>query len=657
MGTDLLKKLTNHRIAGKLPGEERIIFASGAVTAVMQTLLVREVYSVVSGNELVIGIMVAVWLAATAAGSSAAGRLPYMRPQTLLAVMTVLSIGAMVGVRSIRCVLMPGESITLQALSIALVFVEAPLAAVAGLLFATVAREARGAGIYRREQFGTLVGLVVLSCGVMMHLPNYLIAAMALLSVVVLPVGVFCRLVAAVVIVCFLVSDDPTSAWKYPLPVERIIYGHEGEIAHAAIDGKSIMFVNGAVYAVDFPTPAIEQAVHVPLGMLGNARTVLVINNSGHLGEVRKYPGVQTRCIRLDRLFKDSTCACANTDELGRLGRFDAVLLGCGMPESVAASRFFTQSFFRRMRRLVADSGVFSFTLSLSVEALDREEALIRDIVVSTLREEFGHVSVFPGEGVTFVASDVEYPFPESCRVENSYFDNVILAAVSKERLKRANAPLRQRLLHTAAHPRLILVSLDRFMGRFNVRRGTFVVLLIVVAAFLFSLLYRSGETVSIGSSGFCTGVYSVSLLLLFQLMYGTVYMELSLMFMALAAGFAAGCFVGRFPCSDLVLGTVQCATLIFLVALEEPPRLLFFIGNSAAGFLTAAQFVTRGSTQTARLYAADCAGGVLGMALASTVLLPLFGIVPVAVAIFVIKGAAEVIGRISGSRTRGTAA
>jgi len=308
------------------------------------------------------------------------------------------------------------------------------------------------------------------------------------------------------------------------------------------------------------------------------------------------------------------------------------------------------------MRRLAADSGVFSFTLPLSVEASDREESLIRDIVLSTLREEFSHVSVFPGEGVTFVASDVEYPFPGSCRVENSYFDNVILASLSKERLREANAPSRQRLLHTAAHPRLLLFSLDRFMGRFNVRRAAFVALVLVVTASLFSLLYRSGETVSIGSSGFCTGVYSVSLLLLFQLVYGTVYMELSLMFLALASGFAAGCFAGRFPCSDLVLGTVQAATLLFLVALEEPPRLLFFMGNCAAGFLTAAQFVTRRSTQTARLYAADCAGGVLGMALASTVLLPLFGIVPVAAAIFVIKGAAEVIGRISVSRSAGTA-
>jgi hypothetical protein len=61
-------------------------------------------------------------------------------------------------------------------------------------------------------------------------------------------------------------------------------------------------------------------------------------------------------------------------------------------------------------------------------------------------------------------------------------------------------------------------------------------------------------------------------------------------------------------------------------------------MGNAITGFCAAAQFVTRKTTPTPLLYAADCAGGVLGMALAATVILPLVGIPMVAGGIVLIK-------------------
>ena len=46
-----------------------LVFATGFAAAAVQTLFLREYLSIFSGNEIVIGVVLALWLGATAAGS------------------------------------------------------------------------------------------------------------------------------------------------------------------------------------------------------------------------------------------------------------------------------------------------------------------------------------------------------------------------------------------------------------------------------------------------------------------------------------------------------------------------------------------------------------------------------------------------------------
>lgn len=635
------------KIRDILSTEKGIIFAVGAVTAVVQTLLVREVFAVVSGNELVIGVMLAVWLAATAAGSVLGGRIPTFRLNSILTGLLLLYIAGMTGIRAIRLLLLPGESLTPLLLLLMLFICEAPVAAMGGYVFGKLAKRDLGSYIYRWEQAGTLTGLMVLSLAIMAFVPNFPIAAGVGLLIVPLLKGAVWRYCGVVLLALFLISDPWTAAWKYPLPVDRIIYAHEGETAQATVDGQRITYVNGSLYATAYATPAIEQAVHTPLGMHPHPHDVLIVNSAGHLAEARKYEDADVRCIRTDRLINDTCCPYGKLESVERWHPFDAVVLGCGMPDNAATSRFFTRTFFSRMHGLVGDSGVFSFTLPFQTEYSDRQDQLMRDIIVSTLASVFRYVKILPGEGFTFVASDADYPLPDTCRVANDYFENMILAGLTRERIEAANRPPKLHHTHTAAHPRLLLASLDRYMQQFKVERWMFIALPVVLVLLLLPAVRWSMETVSIGSSGFCTGIYSVALILLYQSTYGTVYAQLSLLLLFLSAGFTAGCFVRKFPLSDPLLGLVLGGSLLLLALLDTPPAPLFFIGNAAAGFLTSAQFVTRKKTSAGVLYAADCAGGVLGMALASTILIPLAGITAVAAGIMVIKAGVAAVVRV----------
>ncbi len=624
-------------IAGK---DKRIIFAAGAFTAVSQTLFVRETLAVVSGNELVIGILLAVWLSATALGSVLGGKLSFVRMNVILVFLTFFCFFGFTGIRAVRLFLMPGESPSLPVILCAVTVCEAPLDRAGGYVFGALAKKIGGSGIYRWEQAGSLAGLAVLSAAIAAFVPNFVIAAAVSLVILFAIDDMVGRIITAALTAIFVLSDHTSSAWKYPLRVQEITYTPEGEVARAVVDGKKITFVNGSLYSAGYSIPAVEQAVHTPLGMHPGVRKVLIINSAGHLEEARKYRGAEILCIRTDHLFNDAFCQYGTLKEAQKQGPFDVVVMGGSVPDNAASSRFFTHAFFTNIRRLTGDSGIFSFTMPFNTEYSDQRQQRMRDVIVYTLMSVYRYIRILPGEGFTFTASDIDYTFPEVCKVENNYYNNLILAGLTAERINEANKPPVFHSLHTPARPLLLAASLDWYIERLKAERW----ILIALPFFLVMLLMPSGrwsvEALSVGSSGLCAGVYSVAIILLYQSVYGTVYSRLSLLMLFLAAGFTAGCFVRKLPFSDLLIGGALGGSLLALSLCETPPAPFFFIGNAAAGFLTAGQFVTRRSTPPGVLYAADCMGGVPGMALASTLMIPVFGASVVAAGIIIIKTA-----------------
>jgi hypothetical protein len=147
-----------------------------------------------------------------------------------------------------------------------------------------------------------------------------------------------------------------------------------------------------------------------------------------------------------------------------------------------------------------------------------------------------------------------------------------------------------------------------------------------------------------VGTSGFAAGVYSVALMLLYQFSHGTLYSRIAVLMIALTIGFVLGSRMKRFPFSDGAIGLYAAVTLIVLVTVPFPPLALFCVFHAGIGFLSGAQFVTRRGTSWGGLYAADLAGGVFGMALCSTLLIPSFGVTTVALGLCLMKFAAEVI-------------
>ena len=91
-------------------------------------------------------------------------------------------------------------------------------------------------------------------------------------------------------------------------------------------------------------------------------------------------------------------------------------------------------------------------------------------------------------------------------------------------------------------------------------------------------------------------------------------------------------------------MGIYCGGTLLVLSAIPSPMPFLFYAFHAGAGVLGGAQIVSRKNAGLGGLYAADVFGGAVGMALCSTLLVPLVGIVPVAAGMAAIKVIVEIV-------------
>jgi spermidine synthase len=627
------------------------IAAAGIFAAAVQCVFFREYLSLFSGNEFVIGAILSVWLCATGLGSYGvgwSGNGDRNVQRLALALIVLASIGVF-AVRSSRLLFTPGELIGPLPVFILCIIGEGPFAFVNGSLFGVLSRTREGApgahNPYGAESMGALVGAVITFICVLLYAKNAAITAVAAAPVILLllkkPHLFF---LALAFITTLLVMDAASMRWKYRFPFSEAVYGREGEIVSIKNGDDVTYLLNGTVYKSTAEKPLYEQAVHVPLSARPLPRNVLVIFDKGHCRELSKYPGLAVDCIESEPRLASAGCTIAAPESFRPIKRYDAVFVGSGIPLTAATSRLYTVSFFKKMKKMMTDSGIFSFTLPLSGNYLSPSEKLMSDALKSTLSRVFTDVLIFPGNGFTFMASDKKIILGEKPRVSTAYLESTILPFVTKERIAAANAHPSGAMINTSNRPLSLLMGIALWTGLF---KGTWPIVAALFSLLLFAsalVLPKSKEVLSIGSTGFTVGIYSVALLLLYQSAYGLLYSRVSLLLCCLTLGFAVGTLLKRLPHADLLIGTYCVASLGLLSLFPYPSAILFYCAHAGVGILAGAQFVSMKKSPAATLYAADCVGGAFGMAL-TVLIIPLFGIPAAAGGLCVIKCAVWVIG------------
>jgi spermidine synthase len=430
----------------------------GFTTIVAQTLLAREMLSVFLGNELIIGMLLADWLALTALGSYLGGKVADQttRPALLFAaacIIMALSLPAAIYVIRTATLILPvtqGEALGLAPVFWISLLVTALPALAAGTLFplsislASAQTDHAADRVYILEAVGAVAGGLTITFFLIPYLHSLRIAglvgavmsgnaaliclAAARRSRIGFIAAIVCMLGLLVLPVDRLHENSINRMWR-PYTVtayEQSWYGTMAVVAH----DDQYTFAANHVPLITTPIPdvaALEELAHFPLLAHPDPKKILVVGGGagGLLAEILKHPVtsidyVETDPLLVPMLERFSTPLTA--EELGDRrvsvylgdGRFfvrrssahhDLLFLNAPSPVSLQLNRYFTLEFFRLARHRLNPGGLMVLTLPGSETYPGPALIGLQQSVYQALRTVFPKVRVVPGIQTLLIAA------------------------------------------------------------------------------------------------------------------------------------------------------------------------------------------------------------------------------------------------------------
>ncbi len=688
----------------------------GFTTTVAQVLLIRELVAVFYGNELVLGLILAAWLAWGALGAGLAGRYgtslrsvpDYKWLAGGLALLGLLPGLQMLLVRAARGLLRvpPGALVEFGPMVGTVVLAVAPVCILAGVLFPLLARRlaetGRPAGqAYLWECAGAAIGGALFSFVLIRYLDPFQTAALILAADLSAALLVASRLPATrfrlpaigslLTATGFLLTAPllhrATLRWQWS-DLAFAADSPYGRIVIQARDSQRIFYENGLLM---FETQGTrpEEVVYPPLLAHPDPREVLLVGGAvaGNLREALRHPVAHVTVVEPDPLLlraarlhlppgeaailDDPRVTVALTD--GRRfiqtarQTFDVVILDLPEPSTGALNRFYTEEFFQEVRAVLNPGGVLALGLPAAENYWSPELARRNGSVYHTLRAVFPYVLALPGDTTYFLASadplEADPTLWGRRLAERGIAPRWVTAAYIRYLFTTDRfAQVREALEGTAGvrlnrdlTPICYYYDLALWLSRFTPRlRGFFertdvlrlgwVALALAVPVGLARWRRRWAVPTAVGGAGLAGMMLEVVVLLAFQVRYGSLYAQVSLMVTAYMVGMVLGSRWGASrrwgpPTARRALlalmGALALGAAALPVLLQRPlpapvfPVLALLAGGWGGAVFPLALQAERGDVGRAvgRLYGADLAGGCLGALLGGTVFIPLLGI------------------------------
>lgn len=436
----------------------------GVSGIVAQTLLLRELLAQFAGNELYVGLIIGIWIAAEAGGALLAGRCTVIgrSPQALFLKLTLgfslafpLSILLTRSCKALAALPIDQAATLHQVVVTALVLLLPPAMlhgaqfVAATALFAAVDPAAAAGRVYALDTLGTIVGGMLVSFVLLPLLNPFQSGALLLLA------GAGTALALRRVTASAAWRGGSSGITLCLLLLAPLLLAAGGELERFSLalqwQGRELLTSSNSPYQniavirdqgqqtlysdgrplFSFPVAdieAVELLVHLPLLAHPEPRRVLLLGGGagGLLAEILKYGSIQ----RVDYLepdpaltaavasFADAASRQALTDPRVRIlhrdsrefvrrcsDRYDVILIGAPLPENLQANRYFTVEFYRRLATLLTARGVVAVLAPGSTAYYGPELQQLTASLLATFRAGFPYTLTIPGERNLFLAS------------------------------------------------------------------------------------------------------------------------------------------------------------------------------------------------------------------------------------------------------------
>ena len=454
----------------------RIRFAlllMGFTSLIVQTLLIREFLISFYGNELTIGLILANWIILEAFGSGLINpfSLKSKRPELvyclLQAAIALYLPAAIYLIRDVKNILglTAGEGIGILPIFFSSLCILAPLSIFDGAQFPFGCRmlsdiekkPVESAGkVYILEAMGFILAGPVFTYLLITRLNSFAIAfllgAMNLFSAALLlskrlshpSSRTFFALIAGLFFLSGyfffgqagkLHRNSLDKQWpkQKVLTYQNSIYGNL-----AVTESKSqCTFYSDGIPIIASPLPditSVEEFVHFSMLAHPKARNVLLLSGGagGIIKEILKHPIAKLTYTELDplliKLVRDFPTPLTR-EELSdkRLeikyidarrflyltkSTYDLIILHLPAPSTLQLNRFYTREFFQKVKSILAEDGIFSFSLPGSLSYLNPQLRKLNGSILATLEDVFadtGGVNIIPGDFNLYLASKTSF--------------------------------------------------------------------------------------------------------------------------------------------------------------------------------------------------------------------------------------------------------
>lgn len=659
-----------------------IAFLLGFVSLLAQVVLIRTLLSVFSGNELIIGLVLGLWILFVAMGSMLSKLL--VQDPRHLSVLFVLSGCLLQLINSTAWYVYPvaglsfGEVIPIPVTLLFLIVLMMPLCLLFGAAFPMIVRlfSISAPVVYGLESLGAFFAGSLFS----FFMAGYISDRVTSLCVS------FLSVVAAVVLLkkkwtCLFFTLPFVLYLFLPHSLEQVVkesilyrvQSPEGLIIATETSGQKNIYISGKL-SFSIPEPQTEELLsHIP-ALFTVPDDVLIIGGSPMLiKEFLKY-GSNITYIQLNKKLLSLSMNLLFTADRERLTdnpsihiitrdaraylretkkRFNLIVLNEPFPANAGLNRYYTMEFFRVLRLHLKKEGLFFLKLQAVPGYMSDEMLMANSSIFMTLKRVFPYLKVSSMEYAIVLASN--HPLdvnPESLahrfseqRLDTLYLDSSIL----EDMFSPEKSWMFQQLLekgndiNTDIHPVSYLYNILLWTQASGGRWLALIVnnseaLLIVLS--VMALLLISYMTIVKGSPAysvlFVTGFTTISLVtvsvFLYQSIAGYIYRMIGLMGAVYMFGSAAGALtVERTGQRKGVLSSLIVSFIILALVYPflSPLASILFIVVFVSGLLGGGLFsICAYMIKSASIaYSLDLTGALFGAFIISVFLFPLFGL------------------------------
>ena len=698
---------------------QRVIFFSitalGISSIITQVVVMREFMSVFYGNELVFGVILANWLLLTGLGSYLGKYIDKVKhkvnllitAQILIAILPVLHI---IMIRVMRTkFFLPGQLISIGGVFITSLVLLLPYCLISGFLltlFVVIYSDKGGSRqigvVYFLDNIGDILGGLIFSfllIYVFTHFQSaYLILFLNLVAALAVSIyfrkKVFIILLGVVIVVSIsiiLTADLDVASTKIMFPGQELVYKENslyGSLVVTKSEDQLNFFENGVPLFTTENTMNKEETVHYAMSQVNNPENVLLISGGigGTTKEILKYGVERIDYVELDPLILKLGEEYTNNLDDKRINpvisdarlyvkktekKYDAVIIDLPDPSTAQINRFYTIEFFKELRKKMRKQGVMSISISSSENYMSPETQRLNSVLYNTLRAVFKNIIIIPGDKNYFVASDKElsYDIASLLREKNistRYVNDYYLSTkITKDRVDYVMNSLIETRINKDFKPISYYYHLLFWLKHFNTNYVLIILLVIVLLAILLSRI--KPIPFAIFTTGFAASSLEVVILIGFQIIYGFVYHNISLIITCFMLGLALGSYyMNKHLRKKNTKSLVRIELLIFIYATLLPlilillsrlgsNELIFSLTKIIIPLLTvilavlvgmefplAAKLYFKNTKKLAgtasALYASDLIGACLGALLISALLIPLLGLIWVCILIGVLN-------------------